>query len=479
MLETEEDSVKIITMHSSKGLQFPVVFLPDCWKTTTSNKKSLHFYHDDQNRLCMTWDKTDERVAREDFQEMRRLLYVAMTRAECRTVLIWPHGDGGEDILCDELNGLIRKVKSAYRLSEDVAPGTNQMPADAPFVYVECPECAEDEALPVYSAESILHYKDFTPPPKLHSTGHRGSYSSMTEDLYEATVPVSGEREMDEPGKSADKLPIAIPSTHPIFSRFPGGNRVGNCWHKILEKADFAAPPGDAALEELVRTTLTQFGFMAEEDPAVNQERVECTLDMLHRVFDYPLWDAATGEGFSLKEIGWQERASEWQFNFSSRHAVFSSKQVIAILKRHWDGLPEKKPFLEQLGKWDRVIPHGYFTGFLDLLVCHHGRFYLLDWKSNPMSWKREGFTKNAILHEMASSFYFLQYMLYSAVLHSYLKERLGADYDYERYFGGIFYFFLRGVAAEGDAPVFGDRPSLSLLEDLSKAFGLDMRSEK
>ena len=73
----------------------------------------------------------------------------------------------------------------------------------------------------------------------------------------------------------------------------------------------------------------------------------------------------------------------------------------------------------------------------------------------------------------MAEQGYFFQYMLYAAVLHRHLKATLGENYSWERCFGGIRYYFLRGIAAGGAEPVFADRPSEALLDEFSEALGM------
>ena len=76
---------------------------------------------------------------------------------------------------------------------------------------------------------------------------------------------------------------------------------------------------------------------------------------------------------------------------------------------------------------------------------------------------------------EMAKHGYFFQYMLYAAVLHQYLKSRLGDSYSWERNFGGVRYFFLRGITAQSDAAVFEDRPAETLLDEFSRALGMEV----
>lgn len=76
----------------------------------------------------------------------------------------------------------------------------------------------------------------------------------------------------------------------------------------------------------------------------------------------------------------------------------------------------------------------------------------------------------------MADAGYFFQYLLYAVVLRKYLKETLGDSYSWARNFGGVRYFFLRGVAAGAEAPVYVDRPSEKLLARLSAVLGLEER---
>ena len=102
------------------------------------------------------------------------------------------------------------------------------------------------------------------------------------------------------------------------------------------------------------------------------------------------------------------------------------------------------------------------------------GFYYLVDWKSNRLNGCAAGFTAEGVRAEMAKEWYFLQYLLYSVVLHRFLKETLGSDYSWEKNFGGVRYYFLRGIASGGAAPVFEDRPGEVLLDKLSVALGLE-----
>lgn len=479
LLETEEDAVRIVTMHSAKGLQFPVVFLPDCWKGTKHMGK-LYFFHDDHNCLNITL-QSNAKVEKEESQEQMRMNYVSMTRAQCRCVLLT------SDQCDNELNRLIAKLDNQIiaeecdtpsdDASEDgdaIPPVVDCLPADSPFAYVHVMANAELEKMQ-YRRIGQVTFMPFQEPPVIAVERQKGSYSSLAPGHDD-----SQENPPDEPEEDKAATDIAVDD---IFRLFPGGTVIGDCWHDILEEADFTEKlpenidvmgnEPETAMERLVKEKLEIYGFLNDDDAEVNRRRYEATLKMVKAVLSHAVRDSSTGEEFSLSEIPWGSRASEWEFKFPSAEAFESTTQIADILRRHWQGMSNKELFLERLKQWDCKIPHGFFVGFMDLVFCHHGRFYVVDWKSNQLGRHSESFTEDGVLQEMASAGYFVQYLLYATVLHSFLKERLGKAYSYERQFGGVMYYFLRGVACSGEAPVFKDRPSEALLDELAVAFGL------
>ena len=150
---------------------------------------------------------------------------------------------------------------------------------------------------------------------------------------------------------------------------------------------------------------------------------------------------------------------------------------IAQILREEWAGEKDKEPFLATAAAWRRPIPKGFLKGYLDLLFRHGGFYYVVDWKSNRLDGHADDFTEEGVREEMAEHHYFLQYLLYSAVLHRFLKETMGADYSWENNFGGIRYVFLRGVAAGAEAAVFSDRPPARLLDRIANALGLEDRT--
>lgn len=145
------------------------------------------------------------------------------------------------------------------------------------------------------------------------------------------------------------------------------------------------------------------------------------------------------------------------------------TREALAAVYRDAAGLlpPELPERMDSL----RFEPRrGFMTGFMDLVVRHDGKFYLLDWKSNWLGPTPGQYTRAALDAAMAGSHYFLQYHLYCLALNRHLELRQ-FDFEYARDFGGVRYVFLRGV--DPDVPgqgVHADTPAPHFLEALDKA---------
>lgn len=455
-LEKDGDTVKIMTIHVSKGLQFPIVFLPYCWNLMNNQDKRnqfpLPYYHQDDGERKLVFEleldkkgakkknsSAEIKAKKELLHEKMRLLYVAMTRAVQRTILITPSVDAKDPL--GYLLGKARNVPSIQWLdAKEVQSGGISRYRQA----------QEQEA----QSKKALQPAEFNLFPT------KGSYSSLS--------PSAKENE-NEDGRDDDSLDngqrrqAETETALPIFN-MPCGTRIGTCWHNILEKIPFDA--SDEKLSQIAADELASSGYAAEG------ELLQTTVDMLRKVLVYTL-ASPSGEQFQLSQIGWEQRLSEQEFDFSSAAAVKKTQAIKAIIEKHWKDDAEKADFLKAMENWNRDVPNGFFNGFIDLIFQKGDFFYIVDWKSNILDSKKENFNASGIRKEMAKHGYFLQYLLYSAVLHRYLKETLGDAYSWERNFGGIRYFFLRGVAAEAAAPIFEDRPSEALLDELCAALGM------
>ena len=445
-LESESDALKIMTIHVSKGLEFPVVVVP-----LSMRRKSLSapfFYHDENMKLHVGMSDAAAAKAQDEHDaERMRLLYVAFTRATKRTVVVAKEPDPDSPLGCLFANA--RRHGAGEGDAASPIAWTKYEPPETPLPpYV----------LPVKDVAELSEART----PRAYSTlPTKGSYSSLSPATHGSG---DGEHDFDlsEEGRPDTESPEGV------FT-LPGGAKTGTCWHAILEALPFDAQP-QTVLEETKRA-LTLHG-LADADEQLFGKRARLVADMMTATLEYPL-QSPQGDSFTLREIAWADRFSEWEFDFSSSGAADATSALAAILRSEWGGDASKKAFLDVLDGWNRPIPKGFLKGYLDLVFRKDGFYYVVDWKSNRLNGCAAGFTAEGVLAEMAREWYFLQYLLYSAVLHRFLKETL-EDYSWERNFGGVRYFFLRGIASGGAAPVFEDRPREALLDKLCVALGLE-----
>ncbi len=446
-LESESDALKIMTIHVSKGLEFPIVIVP---VTKGLNVNPPYFYHDENMNLHVALDDEARAKAKTEHDaERMRLLYVALTRATKRTVLVTTDPDPGSP--------LSRLFANARR------NGAGEDAQGSPIAWsrYEPPS----DPLPPYSGYALrAKAEDLSPalePRRYSNAPTRGSYSSLS----------PGERGNHDDGLDFDPPARDEPSDGAEgVMALPGGRQTGTCWHEILERLPFDAD--DEAILAQTRRSLSIHGLFSSDDQTFGEDAV-FVAEMVKSALECPL-RAPNGKLFTLRDIGWQDRFSEWEFNFSSAESASTTTAISKVLSEEWRGDVSKEAFLKELEGWDHPIPKGHLKGFMDLVFRKDGYYYVVDWKSNALSRRAEDFREEGVTAEMASSGYFFQYLLYSAVLHRFLKETMGAGYSWERNFGGIRYYFLRGIPFNGEQAVFSDRPAESLLDKLCAVFGLE-----
>ena len=445
-LESESDALKIMTIHVSKGLEFPVVIVP---LTRGVDPSEPFFYHDEKLNLHV--GVSDEAAAKAQVEhdaERMRLLYVAFTRATKRTVVVTaaPAPD----------SPLGRLFENAQRHGAGADDPTSPI-AWSEYEPLETP-------LPPYvpPAKTEMVLMDARMPRAYSMRPTKGSYSSLAPASHDSS---ESEHDFDVSGETLVEAEAPVG----IFT-LPGGTKTGTCWHAILERLPFDAT-AKTVLDE-TKKALTVYG-LADSDEKLFARRAKLVADMMSAALDYPL-QPPQGNSFTLRDIAWADRFSEWEFDFSSSAAADTTATLAAILREEWRGDASKRAFLEVLAGWNRPIPKGFLKGYLDLVFRRDGYFYVVDWKSNRLNGQATGFTAEGVRAEMAKEGYFFQYLLYSVVLHRFLKETMGAGYSWDRNFGGVRYYFLRGIAAGGEAPVFVDRPSEAVLDRLSAALGLE-----
>ena len=446
-LESEDDAVKIMTMHYSKGLEFPVVIVP----VTGGVRPSAPYFFHEGTQLISSVDPADEARAQEELDaEKTRLLYVAFTRASKRMIVV------AAKALGEDGSPLSRLVANARKNGADNT--------DSPIAMSEFAITEESAARRYVAARRSPRLLSEAEEPKVFPLKPtKGSYSSLAPAGHG-----DGGDAHDFDLQTADTGGVSE-GVHPIFA-IGGGAKTGTCWHEILERIPFDS--SNEAVRLAVDRAMRIHGVVNPGADDLN-EKVDVVSMMIRKTLEYKILSPAQ-ETFCLRQVAAEDRLSEWEFDFSSRNAAETTEAVTAILKEEWRDDPSKASFLSATECWKREIPKGFFKGFLDLLFRHGEYFYVVDWKSNVLNRRAAGFNEEGVTSEMAAAGYFFQYLLYSVVLHRFLRETLGERYSWERNFGGVRYYFLRGIAAGGASPVFSDRPGERLLDRLSEVLGLE-----
>jgi exodeoxyribonuclease V beta subunit len=261
----------------------------------------------------------------------------------------------------------------------------------------------------------------------------------------------------------------------------PGGNIFGSLVHAVLEHADPQAVDLQAELQARVREEQHWWPVDATPD-AIAEALVPMHLTPLG-----PLAD-----GLRLVDIGRADRLCELDFEFPltggdrAREIQVPLAAAADVLRRHLDSDDPMRRYAERLeapSLGDQVL-RGYLSGSIDVVLRVGSgadeRFVVVDYKTNRLGAPGETLTAwhyrpEAMTEAMLHSHYPLQALLYTVVLHRYLRWRLGPSYDPERHLGGVLYLYLRGMCGpetpvvDGDpCGVFSWRPPAAMVVELS-----------
>jgi len=474
-LESDEELVQIVTIHKSKGLQYPVVFCPFAWNGGLRSGKGAdpYSFHDPEEGYRSVLELGSERYGqdrihamREEMAEGLRLLYVALTRAEQRCYLLWgkvkgagesplawllhppaePEALNALEALRDEFKGLSEcdLINRVNALAE-AAPGAIKVePLDVEPSFGQ-PELTDPGAEQPRVQFSHRHFER-----QLESHVRVTSFSALASHGGNAELPDHDAHKGAGSDQATDR-PV-----RDIF-HFPKGARPGSCLHAIFEEIDFTC--GEPALwEQKVAEKLDAFGFDLEWAGAVTE--------MIDKVLA-----AELAPGVSLSRVTDNKRLVELEFFYPL--AELRAEGLSRLLLAH--GMGGQGPIRRAIGQLGFSRVRGYMKGFVDLIFEADGRFYIVDYKSNWLGNRIDDYGQAQLTQAIARESYYLQYLLYTLALHRFLGQRL-ADYDYDRHMGGVFYLFLRGIDPRqpGNHGIYADRPSRALIEALDDYFSAD-----
>ena len=446
-LENDEALVQILTIHKSKGLEFPVVFLPFPW--VAGGKPGLLMFHDqDSNELTLdlaSGQQDEHRLLaqKEDLAERLRLFYVAVTRAKHLCVMTWGRIKNADQSAPAWLLHQAASAEPEVSMPEELEQIRGQLEslADASGGRMEVRDLPEPTGMTFQpAAEKTEQLRAAKPGSRVLHDWRQVSYSGLTAGV-----------ETDHPDHDAVKDAAgASPSSLEIddIFRFPRGPQAGTFMHALLEHMDFTVTEKQV-LTELVHRQLLRHGF--------DESWSQALLDMLRAVVETELDD----HGLCLAQVTQARRRDEMAFFYPLNDLSPASLRAVLGGTDLYVSTTDKLQF-------DPV--RGLMRGFIDLVFEHEGRFYLVDYKSNHLGDQPRDYDAEALRAAMRLHKYDLQYLIYTVALHRYLGQRV-PGYNYQQHFGGVYYLFLRGMRQGHRYGIYHDRPEQGVIEALDLLF--------
>ena len=480
-LESDEHLVKIVTIHRSKGLEFPVVFCPFAWDGRQKPKTATtaEYHDDDTGTAVLDLNPTREAVVKEWIEEQAdelRLLYVALTRARYHCTVTWARVTFGQYApLAWLIHGRGQAVDDTLEAQLDAnAAHVNVLDSEAWLAEVQQFANAESDAI----STGVL--RDATTVPRglyetlelpgleplaartlgrpLERIRQRTSFSALTSDIGAANTAAEHE-DVDQPDHDqelavTDDTDSIAHEAEPaprtdyrldVFT-FPSGFRPGNCLHEIFERN--VEPAAD--LDEICRDVLAKYRIDPKWEP-VARTMVENTLNA-------PLESPVDGRVFRLAEV--ERPIPEMEFHLPLAGMDRASLARCFAAHGYSHGIPDSASEID-----------GFLHGFIDVVAQHGERWYVMDYKSNWLGDNIHAYSGQALRDAMGAHGYAAQYLFYLTALHRFLRLRL-SEYDYERHIGGVFYLFLRGMSPDMPGQgVYHDAPTRACIEAIDACF--------
>jgi len=445
-LESDRHLVQIVTIHKSKGLQYPLVWLPFA---AGFREADIALYHDrDSLGAVLDLQKSEQSLAlaeQERLAEDLRLLYVALTRSiyHC-SVGVAPlfrgtrKKEGESDLHKSALGYLLQRgeAATAEQLGE-LLQALNGSGCEV--VVAEATEAEQWQA--ATEARNDLRARQVS--RQLAEPWRVTSYSGLQQHSAHRLLDVMPHFDLEAAGEERLQAEETALTPH----HFPRGAAPGTFLHELFESFDFTQPPP----AELLEQQLQQGGYPQHWQPMLSS--------WIQRVITTPL----NAQQIRLTGIAARDRLVEMEF-YLPIDGLLTAPALDQVMRQH-DILSAQAPALN----FTQV--QGMLKGFIDLVFRWEGKYYLLDYKSNWLGDSHAAYTPAAMAQAMIDHRYDLQYQLYTLALHRFLQHRL-PDYNYDHHFGGVFYLFLRGM--DGTSPdngVFHTRPAAEFVSQLDRLF--------
>lgn len=474
-LESDAHLVRVVTIHKSKGLEYPLVFLPfaACLAGGEVSKAGPWITHDagHRRRLHLVADnQVKAEIKREQLAEALRKLYVALTRA---CVAVWM-GLGPVKELSDSAPGYLLGLGEADAMG--LCEALKQIPQialiDAGSLESLALEAAE--TCRVRSAHPTLEparrierwrwepwwigsYSALRPAPAVIADEPRPGPAQLEdrEPAETLSAEIAREEGVTVPEQTGVEWPAFPPDPYSLHA-FPRGGRFGTFLHGLIE---WAARRSGGFAEALAdgqgRYQMLVQRCRHRRLDAWSEPLDAWLKDLLDRTWSL---DDLKAPALRLADLDPSDYQVELEF-WVEAHQL-DLKAIDALISEQTLARRPRPPLTgERL--------NGMLKGFIDLAFVHRDRYYILDWKSNWLGPDDGAYTQEAMAEAICAHRYDLQYVLYLLALHRQLQARL-PGYDYDRHLGGAIYVFLRGVQAPSQG-LFVERPPRALIEALDR----------
>ncbi|MHC4879534.1 MAG: UvrD-helicase domain-containing protein [Planctomycetota bacterium] len=501
-LETDADAVQLCTIHKSKGLEWPIVYCPTLWAYRDPNWRRPSVLLSRMGANDSTLDipeidvgseLLDDRIAlniSQEHAEERRLLYVALSRARHQCHLHWTAArDAFQTALGqivtdgqktsgkesdDEIETMLQRWLRRLNVDRTELRGIDfESPEAVPFD-------ASSDRRPGVAAD---HWKCRPVTRRPIEAATQTSFTAMARSFDTGADVAFADRDANAPGWRVAESALPTSITELPLARMPGGVGIGTLVHDVFEAmltSDWDNVRQDEALTEHVGQQLR------ERMPRVQLDERwhEPLTDAVTRCLTLPLTDSdaplrliETARSRLVCELPFVLSCGNWHspggFGSSFNSTGFTSEALAAALESSSSGDDRLDSLLREYASRIQLMTappvRGFLAGFIDLVVEHDGRWFLLDYKTNQLGPTAADYSTAALQDAMIEHDYLLQMLLYCVALQRHLQRRK-PDFDWDRDFGGVVYLFVRGLAenAPPGSGLFFARPQAALIQRLS-----------
>ncbi len=408
-----ENAVSIMTIHQSKGLEFPVVCLPFINYYKNAHHEKLLYCHQTDQAILDILDCPDIKKAckAENEAEEIRLAYVALTRAIYRNIVVLQPNEG---------RNAARDNSSWHKITDKLTQSLSELDL------VEIKDCTEISLTP-YQQPQTPSYQAKSLENPLSPLWLMTSFSGLQQQ-HEKNTHETTEREekiYDENHQSVDFSTVIL--EHSILLDFVAGPKAGTLLHSLYEHYMLHRLLDENFVHYTQKLLDSYYPKYYPEDVA--SELATAIADST-KIPLYP-------KNFCLSDISPQQQGIEMQFYLhispKARKHLYQLFDIFSVNNR---------------------LTAGYINGFIDYWFCYEDKYYILDYKSNKLGDSLLDYHPSAMEQAMDEHQYHLQALIYTVALCKHLN--IINQRDYEQRIGGYFYLFIRGMNTQDETKAHG-----------------------